>query len=77
MLFLLNTVSYAAMTFRAMMEEEIAYYSSPDFLKAQARQRRHETLMTIFYQIRSGKKLPMFAENHRIKPQELVDAPSI
>jgi hypothetical protein len=77
MLFLLNTVSYAAMTFTVMIEEEIAYYSSPEFLKAQARQRRHETLMSIFYQIRSGKKLPMFAENHRIKPQELVNALSV
>jgi uncharacterized protein (DUF2249 family) len=77
MFFFLNTVSYAAMTLRAMMEEEMAYYSSPEFIKVRDRQRRHETLMAIFQQIRSGKKLPMFADHHRIKPQKLVDAASI
>ena len=71
---LLSSVSYAAMTFRAMMEEEMAFYSSPDYLKMQRKQRRHETLMHIFEQIRSKKQLPMFADHHRIRPMELVNA---
>lgn len=71
MFFLLNTVSYAAMTLVAMIEEERSYYASEDFKKLQARQRRHETLMGIFQQIRTGKKLPMFADHHRIKPNPI------
>jgi len=67
----LNTVSYPALMLRGMMEEEMAYYASPEFIKMRDRQRRHQTLMDINFQIRSGKKLPMFADHHRIKPNPL------
>lgn len=52
----------------------MTFYSSPDYLKMQRKQRRHETLMHIFEQIRSKKQLPMFADHHRIRPMELVHA---
>jgi hypothetical protein len=79
MFYLLNTVSYAAMTLSSMIDEEKAYLSSPEYLKMQKKEQQQHMMADIYQTMRTGKRLPMFAPHHKIRPlsEEKVDAPSI
>lgn len=74
MLFLLNSVSYAAMTLPFMIDSETAFQNSKEFLKMKKQVSKRRLMDVIYQTMRSGKRLPMFAPDHRIQPLKLEKA---
>lgn len=72
MLFLMNTVSYAAMTLPAMIESETAFQKSKEFLEFKKKISKRRLMDVIHQTMRSGKPLPMFAPHHMIQPTKQV-----
>ena len=74
MQFLLNTVSYPVMMLPSMIEEETSFQNSKDFLKMKKKASKDRVMGVIYQTLHSGKRLPIFAPDHRIRPLEKADA---
>ena len=74
LLYLLNTVSYTVMMLPSMIEEETSFQNSKDFLKMKKKASKDRVMDVIYQTMRSGKRLPMFALDHRIQPLKLEKA---
>jgi len=68
MFFLLNTVSYAAMTLPFLINEEIAFRTSKTFLDMQKQERQNRFKTIIYQTMHLGRILPMFSPDHHIQP---------
>ena len=73
MLFLLNTVSYAAMTLPSMIDSETAFQKSEIYLNMQKQISKRRLMDVIHQTMRSGRILPIFSPNHRIQPLKVAD----
>jgi len=61
-------VSYPAMMLSCIIDAEITFMNSEEFLKMKARQSKAQFMQVISDTNRSGRCLPMFAPHHRIQP---------
>ncbi len=68
MSFLLNTSSYRALMLPQMIEEETKFQNSEEFQKMKKVSSRNRMMAAIYQTMRSGKRLPIFAPDHRIQP---------
>lgn len=72
--FYLNTVSYRAMTLPGMIDAETAFQKTEEFQKMKIRQSKNRMMAAIYQTMRSGKRLPIFADDHYIRPPVKTDA---
>ena len=77
MLFLMNTVSYTAMTLPSMIDSETAFQKSEIYLNMQKQISKRRLMDVIHQTMRSGRILPMFSPNHRIQPPKVADVAAV
>lgn len=72
-LYLLNSVSYPAMSLLSLIQEEKDFMNLEEFSTMKRNASRRQTMAVIHQTMRTGKRLPMFAPHHQIQPPAKVE----